>query len=222
MQSCSRCHIQLHESSIQCPVCGTYVHPESETHATRRYPKPDYQQIKLLQKKLRYSLLEIPFLIGLLLTLLVDIILYYLTFSTGFFMTFSMAFLYLLLFPTILNRKEIGTIFLDYYGLTLLALFSFPVLFPFSTVLFLIVPLLSTILLLVLFIFTWIQRRSNLLQLQGFFVSIAFLIMSSIFVVLQPTWPYLALSISSFLNVIVYFTFFREKLVSSLSRYFHI
>jgi hypothetical protein len=222
MKLCSRCHLHVHQSIKACPVCGTYVDHPIDHGAVTSYPKPDYAQIKQKQKQLRYALLSIPFLIGVGLTFVLDIFFYVMGYSTGFYMTYSMAFLYILVFKTILKRQEIGSIFINYYVFLILFFLSFPSLLQPTFVIMTVLPLLSSLLLGLLMVFHWIQRRTNLLLLQGFLLSISFLILSMLSFIFTVYWPYLLLSTISGFMVIIYVVFFRVKLISSLSRFFHI
>jgi predicted nucleic acid-binding Zn ribbon protein len=226
MHTCSRCTIQVHESSSHCPVCGTFISRIDKLNNKHLYPTPNYPKIRKRQTRLLLSLLAIPFFVGLLLSIGIDILLIQINFSSTMLISYFLFYGYIILFETILKDNTIGTIFL-YHGFALLVgIFIFPSLslnledaFRFG----MLVPWLLSLLNTVFIIFAWIQRRSHLLLFQMSVIATLSLIYGLVnYSFDQLEIPFLVLLSTSTISLIFVSTFFRKDFLSFLSRWLHI
>lgn len=226
MHTCQRCSIQVQHSHAYCPVCGHFITLVDSIKIKPSYPIPNYLKVRQRQTRLLLSLLSIPFFIGLLLSIGIDLFLIEIGFSSTMLMSFFLLYGYIILFETILKDNTLGTI-LIYHALALLiGFFIFPTLsltLDNPLIMDVFIPLLITTLNVLFFIFAWIQRRSHLLLLQMLIISIFGLFYGFL------NYPYVTLDIfllmlviSSLINGIFVFTFFRKKFISFLSRWLHI
>lgn len=226
MHTCPRCTIKVHASSSHCPVCGTYITRTDTQKNKPLYPTPNYTKIRKRQTRLLLSLLAIPFLIGLLLSIGIDILLIQFGFSSTMLISFFLFYGYIILFETILKDNTIGSIFL-YHGFALfVGTFIFPSLsfnlddsLRFSV----LIPLLISLLNIVFIIFAWIQRRSHLLLLQMSVIATLGLIYGLVdYSFFDFDMPLLVLISSSIVSLLFVLTFFRKNFISFLSRWLHI
>ena len=226
MHLCKRCTISVDPSLSHCPVCGTFIAFVDLTQFKKSYPTPDYKKIKQRQTRLLLSLLSIPFFIGLLVSIGIDIFLIQTGFSSLMLMSYFIFYGYIILFETILKDNTIGTIFLYHALAIFIGMFLFPSLslsfddpFRFK----MLIPMLLIVLNVLFFIFAWIQRRSHLLLLQMFTLAVMSLVYGVLtFSIFEVDVFYLILSFSSLINILFSFTFFRKDFVSFLSRWLHI
>jgi len=226
MHTCPRCMINVHGSSSHCPVCGTFISRIDTQINKPLYPTPNYLRIRKRQTRLLLPLLAIPFFIGLLLSIGIDILLIHIGFSSTMLISYFLFYGYIILFETILKDNTIGSIFLYHAFALFVGIFIFPSLsFNLEDTLrfAVLIPLLISILNVVFIIFAWIQRRSHLLLLQMSVIATLGLVYGLVnYSFFDLDIPLLVLLSSSIVSLLFVLTFFRKNLISFLSRWLHI
>jgi predicted nucleic acid-binding Zn ribbon protein len=218
--------INVHGSSSHCPVCGTFISRIDTQINKPLYPTPNYLRIRKRQTRLLLPLLAIPFFIGLLLSIGIDILLIHIGFSSTMLISYFLFYGYIILFETILKDNTIGSIFLYHAFALFVGIFIFPSLsFNLEDTLrfAVLIPLLISILNVVFIIFAWIQRRSHLLLLQMSVIATLGLVYGLVnYSFFDLDIPLLVLLSSSIVSLLFVLTFFRKNLISFLSRWLHI
>jgi hypothetical protein len=218
--------INVHGSSSHCPVCGTFISRIDTQINKPLYPTPNYLRIRKRQTRLLLPLLAIPFFIGLLLSIGIDILLINIGFSSTMLISYFLFYGYIILFETILKDNTIGSIFLYHAFALFVGIFIFPSLsFNLEDTLrfAVLIPLLISILNVVFIIFAWIQRRSHLLLLQMSVIATLGLVYGLVnYSFFDLDIPLLVLLSSSIVSLLFVLTFFRKNLISFLSRWLHI
>ncbi len=228
MASCQRCHIQVHESLNNCPVCGSFIHEVKKGQEETLYPTPDYRQVEKQTANQLHAFFAFPLLLALLITLMIDVTLIANELGTTFLMTFIVFYAWIWIYKTIYNRQGIGDIILwQLFGIsvgTVILAFVQTTSFDAWPLQF-VVPILIGLSNVIFFVLATVHRKADVLLFQMLITSLLGMIQFTlIFWLLRSdiVVPSLIAGLTSLISITALFTYLRKKFFDYLQRWLHI